>query len=94
MTLIIESLQQNDDIISIILCLGSLSAFFLPMIVMVNSYILTVRLLRRKAKFYQESCHNYSTSSGKESSDCNSSNKNPSGSPKFYTFLHFIFSPF
>jgi len=60
--------------------LGSLSAFFLPMIVMVNSYVLTVRLLRRKAKFYQDSSHNYSTSSGKESSDFNSSKKNASSS--------------
>ncbi|KAI1287256.1 D(2) dopamine receptor [Halotydeus destructor] len=31
--------------------LGSFSAFFLPMLVMVNSYVLTVSLLSRKAKF-------------------------------------------
>ena len=35
------------------LFLGSFSAFFLPMLVMVNSYVLTVRLLSQKAKFYQ-----------------------------------------
>ncbi|XP_054159312.1 5-hydroxytryptamine receptor 2B-like [Oppia nitens] len=41
--------------------LGSLSAFFCPMIVMLSSYVLTVRLLRRKAKFYEDSCHNFPT---------------------------------
>ncbi|XP_013776443.2 5-hydroxytryptamine receptor 2C-like [Limulus polyphemus] len=33
---------------------GSLSAFYIPMFVMVTSYILTVRLLRQKAKFCAE----------------------------------------
>ncbi|XP_022237303.1 5-hydroxytryptamine receptor 2C-like isoform X1 [Limulus polyphemus] len=33
---------------------GSLSAFYIPMFIMVTSYILTVRLLRQKAKFCEE----------------------------------------
>ena len=34
--------------------LGSVVAFFLPMLVMVNTYVLTIRLLRRKAKHCKE----------------------------------------
>ncbi|XP_015783084.1 5-hydroxytryptamine receptor 2A-like isoform X2 [Tetranychus urticae] len=37
------------------LIIGAFSAFYLPMIIMVNSYVLTVRLLRRKAKFCKNS---------------------------------------
>ncbi|XP_076370428.1 5-hydroxytryptamine receptor 2A-like isoform X2 [Tachypleus tridentatus] len=33
---------------------GSLSAFYIPMLIMVTSYILTVRLLQQKAKFCEE----------------------------------------
>ncbi|XP_053202611.1 5-hydroxytryptamine receptor 2A-like isoform X2 [Panonychus citri] len=37
------------------LIIGAFSAFYLPMMIMVNSYVLTVRLLRRKAKFCKNS---------------------------------------
>ncbi|CAG2175064.1 unnamed protein product, partial [Oppiella nova] len=49
--------------------MGSLSAFFCPMVVMLSSYVLTVRLLRRKAKFYEDSTHNYTIGTDKESTE-------------------------
>jgi len=34
--------------------LGAFGAFYLPMVIMINSYIATVRLLKQKAKFCKE----------------------------------------
>ncbi|CAG2108409.1 unnamed protein product, partial [Medioppia subpectinata] len=65
--------------------LGSLSAFFVPMVVMLSSYVLTVRLLRRKAKFYEDSTHNYSTTqTDKESSEFNKFKRTTPSSVKDY----------
>ena len=57
---------------------GSFSAFFLPMLVMVNSYVLTVRLLSQKAKFYQNAIieGRKEPTEGQTIDDTNSADKN------------------
>ncbi|XP_076350458.1 5-hydroxytryptamine receptor 2A-like isoform X2 [Tachypleus tridentatus] len=50
-----ENIQPNTQVCAInnrfFFIFGSLSAFYIPMIVMVTSYVLTVRLLQQKARF-------------------------------------------
>lgn len=50
-----ENIQPSPDVCAInnkfFFIFGSMSAFYVPMVIMVVTYILTVRLLQRKAKF-------------------------------------------